>query len=559
MLGWLCNLWQPALAKKTRPTLPIGTDSSQLRIGSSIRQSEAVQKALFPRRRHFSDIDKQQKSNTNRLQEQDLISKESDPHQYTAGYWLHRTQLQRQARSIDFNFSALCEKAVAVFPGAGSVVRYDKLEGGFNRAFIMHLDNDKKVVARIPFRVAGPRRLTTHSEVATISYIRSFTKIPVPKVLDWSDDDSNLTGTEYIIMEHVPGVQLAQKWPYMTPLQHLTCVEHLAEMVIEMVRLPFPAFGSLYFANAPIDYASRIEFAEGFCIGPHCGRTYWDRNASEARFYKERPPNQGPWADLEAYSAALIDVGFSRIPKADPTETRLPYRGSVQEHRRLLDHSRAILKALIKTPTIENLASPTLLHPDLHMRNLYVSDDDPTSITAIIDWQSTSIEPLFAYADYIPDYADNPLKDQPAMKKLLNRDDAEETPETREEEAARKRQENDVERCIKIFEVMMLGFVQKFHEARVMGDQPVLRFIRYCDGSWRDSAAALRQEMIELSGRWEELGLPGDCPYQPTEEELAEHAKQYEDFKEAERLRLGIRGLTGCDSDGWVAAEDWEA
>jgi hypothetical protein len=36
--------------------------------------------------------------------------------------------------------------------------------------FILHLDNGVRVVARVPYRIAGPRRLTMNSEVATMSY-----------------------------------------------------------------------------------------------------------------------------------------------------------------------------------------------------------------------------------------------------------------------------------------------------------------------------------------------------------------------------------------------------
>lgn len=124
--------------------------------------------------------------------------------------------------------------------------------------------------------------------------VMSFTKIPVPKVLDWSDDDNNPIGTEYIIMEHVPGVQLHDKWPSMSPHQHMLCVKKVAFIVTEMAKLPLPAYGSLYFSDAPIDPKSKFEFAKGFCIGPHCGTQYWDCNAGEARSYDERPPNRGP-------------------------------------------------------------------------------------------------------------------------------------------------------------------------------------------------------------------------------------------------------------------------
>jgi hypothetical protein len=35
--------------------------------------------------------------------------------------------------------------------------------------------------------------------------------------------------------------------------------------------------------------------------------------------------------------------------------------------------------------------------------DIYVSNDDPTTITSLIDWQSSSIEPAFINADKIPD------------------------------------------------------------------------------------------------------------------------------------------------------------
>ena len=99
-----------------------------------------------------------------------LFAAGMDPENYTAGRWLHHDKLQREARRIQFNFPALCKKALAFTPGAETVVDCEKLEGGFNRSFIFTMDNDSKVVARLPTRVAGPPRLTTNSEVATMSF-----------------------------------------------------------------------------------------------------------------------------------------------------------------------------------------------------------------------------------------------------------------------------------------------------------------------------------------------------------------------------------------------------
>lgn len=41
-------------------------------------------------------------------------------------------------------------------------------------------------------------------------------------------------------------------------------------------------------------------------------------------------------------------------------------------------------------------------------------------MTAIIDWQSTSTEPTFVYANLTPDLAEDPVADVPILEKLLS-------------------------------------------------------------------------------------------------------------------------------------------
>jgi hypothetical protein len=99
-----------------------------------------------------------------------LVLTTADPHIYTAGRWLNHDNLHRDARRVEFDFAALCAKAVNTCTGATKVVQHEKKEGGFNRVFLLSLDNGARVVARVPFRIAGPRGLTTNSEVATMVY-----------------------------------------------------------------------------------------------------------------------------------------------------------------------------------------------------------------------------------------------------------------------------------------------------------------------------------------------------------------------------------------------------
>ncbi len=93
-----------------------------------------------------------------------------DPRKHTSGRWLRRDELERNSRILNVDFDALRRRVIELCPGATSIARYEKKEGGYNRIFIFTCDNARRVVARLPTSVAGPARLTTNSEVATIMY-----------------------------------------------------------------------------------------------------------------------------------------------------------------------------------------------------------------------------------------------------------------------------------------------------------------------------------------------------------------------------------------------------
>lgn len=92
-----------------------------------------------------------------------------DPYAYSSGRWLRNDKQERDSRYTIFDFDGLCQKVVRL-SGASAVTACEKIEGGFNRVFIFTLDNEKRVVAKLPFIHAGPRKLTTASEVATMKY-----------------------------------------------------------------------------------------------------------------------------------------------------------------------------------------------------------------------------------------------------------------------------------------------------------------------------------------------------------------------------------------------------
>ncbi|CZT47997.1 uncharacterized protein RSE6_08637 [Rhynchosporium secalis] len=164
---------------------------------------------------------------------------------------------------------------------------------------------------------------------------------------------------------------------------------------------------------------------------------------------------------------------------------------------------------------IQDAAVPTLLHPDLHKRNIFVSDDDPTVIT---DFASPVAHPSIA-----------------------------------------NQHEPNSELCAKAFDVCTQFLVPKLSGPRLMNDS-LLRPFRYCYRTWKDGLVAFRHELIETSLLWKELGLEGSCPFPtPTPEELASHQKEFRKFEAAHDLKNSLASLLDTASDGWVPLENWEA
>lgn len=119
--------------------------------------------------------------------------------------------------------------------------------------------------------------------------------------------------------------------------------------------------------------------------------------------------------DVSSYCSGLIDTGCSRIPSTAPANGT-PSSSIIQDHVHLLEVSEQVVKEIIKIPVIQDVSAPMLLHAEFHKRNIFVSDDDPTRITAVIDWQSTGVDPVFTFANETPDMVADRTIDKPLFE-----------------------------------------------------------------------------------------------------------------------------------------------
>jgi hypothetical protein len=220
---------------------------------------------------------------------------------------------------------------------------------------------------------------------------------------------------------------------------------------------------------------------------------------------------------------------------------------------------------LTKSSLVRDVSTPTLLHADLHMRNIFVSEAAPFDMTGIIDWQGTAVEPAFIYADETPDFASREVEDEDedgTTEPSESNDNPSSSPSQIKTESTKANQ--DILLCNQAFEICMHGYASIIAKARNITDeiQVLLWHCCHCNTSWRDSAPGIRQELLEFSAQWESAGFgasaASSCPYVLTMEELAMHREQYADFETALSLKLGLMRSLRTDSDGWVASGDWD-
>lgn len=127
--------------------------------------------------------------------------------------------------------------------------------------------------------------------------MHAHTHIPVPKVLAWNSDPLKPVGSEYIIIEKAPGIQLYKVWAEMSDWDQLCIVKQLTKLEGEMTEIRFPASGSLYVRKSIpgndkyVALDQEVDPSGQFCIGPSCERG-WHASGKIAPVHSRL--NRGP-------------------------------------------------------------------------------------------------------------------------------------------------------------------------------------------------------------------------------------------------------------------------
>ncbi|KAE9368100.1 phosphotransferase family protein [Stipitochalara longipes BDJ] len=485
---------------------------------------------------------------------------------YTSGRWLYNEHLRLPERRLYFNIHELC-RVVAKSVGLtdSDIILFTKIaEGGSYRIFEATFRDGLKVIARLPYPSTLPRKYGVASEVATMEFLRLH-GVPVPKVFNWSSSSSNTVGSEYIIMEHVQGKELADTWYTMAFKERMAAMENIVNIERILFGVQFPSSGSLFFKDSLDAGVKSVDMPENssvkdigrFCIGPSTEYLWWYQRRDEL------PANRGPWESSEELLRAvgereimwLRKFGEMRYPR-EPLYREFYGRQKVDPEVQINHLSDYLKVAPHLVPKEEQLNVPTIRHPDLSPSNIFVSDSG--DITGIIDWQHATVLPIFLQAK-IPKHFQN-----------YGDDDSENfrPPELPENFAAMT--DDDKETAMEIFRrqqvhYFYIGYTSRLNKPHfhAMGKYNLVLRNKLYDTAcrpWEGDNTSLKAELIRIMEHWPEIASPEDSPpvnYSPAEVEdcLDRDAKQ----RDADDQMQALRDSIGVNIDGWLPNEEFES
>ncbi|WPG97274.1 Hypothetical protein R9X50_00004800 [Acrodontium crateriforme] len=322
---------------------------------------------------------------------------------FSRGRFVCNEKNEMAQRYVHYDTEELATVAASAL-GSPACVRMEKYpDGMYNKAILLTMSDGQQAVAKIPNPNAGQPRLTTASEVATMDFVRNTLGMPTPKVYAWcSNAQETRVGAEYIIMEKVAGVALESVFANMKIEDRFEVTKAISSYQRTWASTSFENYGSLYYTRdlpqgEPLRFTDQNRVRKedaSFSVGPSTARDWNDQGRSSVSF------DRGPWNQAERYLKAVGQrelacvKQLSRLPKSPLTlcgpgmyqPTREKKTKAIQCYLDLVDSI---------TPTDEALRRACLWHGDLHAENIFVNPLNPTEVTAIIDWQSTDIAPLF--------------------------------------------------------------------------------------------------------------------------------------------------------------------
>ncbi|KAI9370282.1 kinase-like domain-containing protein [Aspergillus egyptiacus] len=471
---------------------------------------------------------------------------------YTSGRFIFNESRRLHERHVEFDPGALLRETENLVGNChGHATRIAKLaEGGFNRVFLITMDDGLEVIAKLPYRLAGPRHYATASEAATLQFLHS-KGIPVPKLDGYSSSEDNPVGVEYIVMEKARGVGLQSRWHTLSKRELHKLASTFVETEKQFFNIPFRAIGGIYFKKNVRRIFERIYmrlmFQDGqdsdmFCIGPTADYMFWHGKRANLDIHR------GPWSDHEEYLACIArkEVEWTRR-FGKPIELDFPHNGVFPGVKSPADYISLLEKYLVLAPYLlpedmnHHLNQPTLRHPDLNPNNIFISDSGSISSAGVprafenLDPQQPShlAEPSLPI-EYATLFSQEKLEaDELHRRRLLS-----------------------------YYYCIFNGHYNKLHLEALR--DPILaprqHLVNRAGRQWNGNLITLKGALTRMVEYWPHLqDTEGrQCPVQFARDELDDFHEQEQTWLDLNNVVNQWRDQLGVSEDGWASIEDYD-
>ncbi|GKZ93380.1 hypothetical protein AnigIFM59636_006451 [Aspergillus niger] len=455
--------------------------------------------------------------------------------EYTSGRWIYNENVRLAERRGKFNIDALKSAAAQSLQRCDTDIKsVTKLaEGGFNRVLQVAMLDDTQVLARLPYPSTEPKQLAVAIGVATLALLRAH-GLPVPRVYAYSTDAKNPVGSEYMIMEKLPGRPLGDRWFELSDRERLKVLLQLVQLEAKLHAIELPASGSIYYASdLPSDSPRIVIPNSNFCIGPNAALQWWFEERASLRV--DRGPCMDPIDVLR--NPALKELAWLRTYG----RPRFPFE---RAYRESMDYQ-------LSDPS-EHMESYLKIAPVLLPSNEFFS---PSFVTLTFSQQHLPVLPLFLAAG-IPELFHN--YDDPESFDFRPPS----SPELSElDEQGKADALHDFRRRHTDF--FYLAFTQRFNKShfRAMDQTTNMltrRIFSHAGDPWEGNNIPLQADLVLIKKSLHKYST-GPCPisFSTAKSDSIMHLQSMQE--EIDLQLKHIRNAIGISVNGWTPPEEYEA
>ncbi|KAJ2801250.1 hypothetical protein H4R20_003752, partial [Coemansia guatemalensis] len=214
------------------------------------------------------------------------------------------------------------------------------------------------------------------SEILSVAYVGENTSLPISRVLSFDFSSANPVGVPYVIMQRMPGEPLADHWAHLGARQKRKVLDHIAEIVVQLSKLSFPAIGSLTIVNGSL------------AIGPllharQCENGYIQLDTALTDSNQAASHRYGPFTSTRAYYHAMIQASLDALQILEGFSG-----GEASLSQIELETYASLVNEFVVNDDCFVLMPESL---DFHH---FLIDPQTCNITAVVDWTFCGTRPL---------------------------------------------------------------------------------------------------------------------------------------------------------------------